>query len=64
MMMVYSNRFCKGVKIAYQYVECYDKSMNKAPSKSLSSQDKATLDVAVKKIVKRYHKTLIKLADT
>lgn len=38
--------------------------MNKAPEKTLTNEDKAELDAAVKKIVKKYHKTLIKLADT
>jgi hypothetical protein len=38
--------------------------MNKAPQKTLTNEDKVVLNAAVKKIVKKYHKTLIKLADT
>ena len=38
--------------------------MNKAPNKELTTQEKQLLNTAVKKIVKKYHKTLIKLANT
>lgn len=38
--------------------------MNKAPQKELTTQEKTVLNGAVKKIVKRYHKTLIRLANT
>lgn len=38
--------------------------MNKTPQQQLTPQEKAAIDTAVKTIVKKYHKTLIKLADT
>lgn len=38
--------------------------MNKALQSQISTKDRVVLDNAVKKIVKKYHKTLIKLANT
>lgn len=38
--------------------------MNEAPNKELTNQEKQLLNIAVKKIVKKYHKALIKLAST
>lgn len=38
--------------------------MNKTPQNTLSNKQKAVVDVAVKEIVKKYHKTLKKLATT
>jgi len=41
-----------------------DKCMNNVPKQTLSNEAEAVIDTAVKEIVKKYHKTLIKLADT
>lgn len=38
--------------------------MNGTTKKTLTPQNKADIDIAVKKIVKKYHKTLSKLAKT
>lgn len=42
----------------------YYKNMNKASEQKLTQEEKAAVDTAVKKIVKKYHKTLSKLAST
>lgn len=38
--------------------------MASTQKQTLSNSEKAVIDTAVKKIVKKYHKTLIKLANT